>query len=212
LKLANRAFVRAVTQRPLTLTSRLSLSKIDADMVNYVEQQIGGEKERALSAIKGWSTVSVEGSLGVMTKEGTNGEKLTVRLNTNGTMPQKEEQDELEEAGKEVLCHPDFEVIIEKGDGMKCMFFNCSVETDVDNGEDVDPFEIHSVSMADKDEKEPYVLNMDVMEDDFYDGMYSFLEDRGINDEFCEELVSICTDLEANNYRQLLIDMKSFVQ
>lgn len=66
--------------------------------------------------------------------------------------------------------------------------------------------------MADKDEKEPYVLNMDVMEDDFYDGMYSFLEDRGINDEFCEELVSICTDLEANNYRQLLIDMKSFVQ
>merc|ERR1712021_231873 len=89
LKLANRAFVRAVTQRPLTLTSRLSLSKIDADMVNYVEQQIGGEKERALSAIKGWSTVSVEGSLGVMTKEGTNGEKLTVRLNPNGTMPQR---------------------------------------------------------------------------------------------------------------------------
>lgn len=91
---------------------------------------------------------AVEGSLGVMTKEGTNGEKLTVRLNTNGTMPQKEEQDELEEAGKEVLCHPDFEVIIEKGDGMKCMFFNCSVETDVDNGEDVDPFEIHSVSVS----------------------------------------------------------------
>ena len=57
--------------------------------------------------------------------------------------------------------------------------------------------------MANKDEEEPYVLNMDVMEDDFYDGMYSFIEDRGINDEFCEELVSICTDLEANNYRQL---------
>ena len=58
LKLANRAFVRAVTHRPLTMSSRLSkLSKIDADMVNYVEQQLGEEKERTLPAIKGWSSV-----------------------------------------------------------------------------------------------------------------------------------------------------------
>ena len=57
-KLANRAFVRAVTHRPLTMSSRLSkLSKIDADMVNYVEQQLGEEKERTLPAIKGWSSV-----------------------------------------------------------------------------------------------------------------------------------------------------------
>ena len=53
-KLANRAFVRAVTHRPLTMSSRLSkLSKIDADMVNYVEQQLGEEKER----VECWSSV-----------------------------------------------------------------------------------------------------------------------------------------------------------
>ena len=68
------------------------------------------------------------------------------------------------------------------------------------------------IQMANKEDEEPYVLNMDVMEDDFYDGMYSFLEDRGITEEFCEELITICTDMEANNYRQLLVDMKSFVE
>ena len=83
----------------------------------------------------------------MMNKDGENGEKVTVRFNTNGTLPQKEEQDALEEAGREVLCYPDFEVIIEKS-GKKCMFFNCTVETDHDAGEDVDPFEIHSVSVS----------------------------------------------------------------
>ena len=58
--------------------------------------------------------------MGVMNKDGENGEKVTVRFNTNDTLPQKEEQDALEEAGREVLCYPDFEVIIEKS-GKKCM-------------------------------------------------------------------------------------------
>ena len=65
--------------------------------------------------------------------------------------------------------------------------------------------------MANKADEEPYVLNMDVMEDDFYDGMYQFLASRGIDDAFCEELVNITTDIESNNYRQLLKDMKDFV-
>ena len=73
-------------------------------------------------------------------------------------------------------------------------------------------YKLYAFQMAHKEDEEPYVLNLDVMEDDFYDGMYSFLEDRGITEEFCEELVTICTDLEANNYRQLLVDMKSFVE
>ena len=60
--------------------------------------------------------------------------------------------------------------------------------------------------------EEPYVLNMDVMEDDFYDGMYAFLQSRGIDDDFIAELVNITTDMESNNYRQLLVDMKAFVE
>ena len=56
------------------------------------------------------------------------------------------------------------------------------------------------------------MLNMDVMEDDFYDGMYAFLQSRGIDDDFIAELVNITTDMESNNYRQLLVDMKAFVE
>ena len=57
LKLANRAFTRAVVNRPLSLSRCVQLNKIDADLVNYVEQQLGNDKARVLSSIKGWSNV-----------------------------------------------------------------------------------------------------------------------------------------------------------
>ena len=57
LKLANRAFTRAVVKRPFSLSRCVQLNKIDADLVNYVEQQLGSDKARVLSSIKGWSNV-----------------------------------------------------------------------------------------------------------------------------------------------------------
>ena len=91
--------------------------------------------------------LATEGALGVFTKE-SGAEKITIRFNTNGTLPKVEEQYELEDAGKEVRCYPDFEVIIEKN-GQKCMFFNCTVEdVDAEGEGDADPFEIHSISVS----------------------------------------------------------------
>ena len=43
-----------------------------------------------------------DGSIGTMTKESA-GETVTVRFDTNGTMPKTEDQDALEDAGREVL-------------------------------------------------------------------------------------------------------------
>ena len=55
LKFANRAFIRAL--RPMSVSRPVALSKIDAEMVNYVNQQLDADQARALGSIKGWSTV-----------------------------------------------------------------------------------------------------------------------------------------------------------
>ena len=55
LKFANRAFARVM--RPMSVSRPVALSKIDAEMVNYVNQQLEADQARALGSIKGWSTV-----------------------------------------------------------------------------------------------------------------------------------------------------------
>ena len=66
--------------------------------------------------------------------------------------------------------------------------------------------------MANKDEKDPYILNMDAMEDDFYDGVMLLLEELGITEDFCNELVRVTTDLETNTYLSTLSDFKKFLE
>ena len=66
--------------------------------------------------------------------------------------------------------------------------------------------------MANKEEKDPYILNMDAMEDDFYDGVMLLLEELGITEDFCNELVRVTTDLETNTYLSTLSDFKKFLE
>ena len=55
-------------------------------------------------------------------------------------------------------------------------------------------------------------MNMDAMEDDFYDGVMLLLEELGITEDFCNELVRVTTDLETNTYLSTLSDFKKFLE
>ena len=66
--------------------------------------------------------------------------------------------------------------------------------------------------MANKDDTDPYILNMDAMEDDFYDGVMLLLEELGITEDFCNELVRVTTDFETNTYLSTLSDFKKFLE
>ena len=52
------------------------------------------------------------------------------------------------------------------------------------------------IQVGSEDDESPYILNMDVMEDEFYDGILGFLEERGITDEFIENLCHVGTGLK----------------
>ena len=55
-------------------------------------------------------------------------------------------------------------------------------------------------------------MNMDAMEDQFYDGICLFLEERGINDEFCQEMVRCATDMESNLYINSMSRLNDFLK
>ena len=91
-------------------------------------------------------------------------ETIKVRFSTNGIMPSLEDQDELEERGKEVLwlvlhilvrylwlfSYPAFEVVCERP-GKKSIFVACQMENPAlsseDDSEDADPYEIINISV-----------------------------------------------------------------
>ena len=57
-----------------------------------------------------------------------------------------------------------------------------------------------------------YTLNTDSLDWALYDHLMDFLEDRGIDNTFADELVELSTALEHQEYITFLEDLKSFVK
>ena len=55
-------------------------------------------------------------------------------------------------------------------------------------------------------------MNMDAMEEDFYDSIHLLLEECGITDDFCQSLVRLATDVETNVYLKAMKDLKHFLE
>ena len=82
----------------------------------------------------------IKGQLGKMIKKSENGQTVTVQFTVNDTMPPIEEQDAIEVAEREILCHPPFEVMIERP-GKSTLFINCMSNDPNANGEEADDSE-----------------------------------------------------------------------
>lgn len=55
-------------------------------------------------------------------------------------------------------------------------------------------------------------MNMDAMDPTFYDQIFNFLEDRGVTEQFVEDMATTATDVENNLYRTALEDLRSFLK
>ncbi|CBY16266.1 unnamed protein product [Oikopleura dioica] len=203
------ALRQIVASQSLVRPSVRALSRSDSEFLSWVEEQLEHEKARNVSDLSGgWSKPKSEGAIGIINRE-KDGEKVTVRFNLNGSMPTLEEQDLMEEKGEEPLCLPDFEIIVEKTGGKK-IWLNCQYNMDDEAHDDDDAFDIISVMIGDDSAELPYVMNTDSMDASFYDQLMNFIEQRGIDEKFLEDLAVSATDLENNLYRQSLVDMKDF--
>lgn len=191
------------------------MTKIETQLNHYITDQLEHEPVRSLPSIKGgWGEVKIEGQLGTLIRETPN-QKVTVQFTVNDTMPPLEEQDAIEAEDREILCYPAFEVAIER-EGKSTVFLNCMSNDPNANNEESeqedDAFEVISMAISKKEDQDPYIMNMDAMEEDFYDSIHLLLEECGITEDFCQSLVRLATDVETNVYLKAMKDLKHFLE
>jgi len=147
-----------------------------------------------------------------------NSEKITVIFNVNHSVDMDDhemehEGAEHEDASMTPIARPLFTVEIEKGNEKFCFELEL-VDTHDEQGQfdfRVEEFYIAPAGSGDIDPK-VYSSSGKYIDQHLYDLLFlKYLEERGINAEFCDNLVRFATHYEHAQYVLLLQKIKSFV-
>jgi len=201
----------------------------DQEILEFLGKEIKYEKERqqAPSKLKGFEITSSNGAEVVLTKKQQN-ETIVVRLNVNNSVDdenaptfEEEGSKEPKEAEPKMVSRPSFIVEISKGGNtslaIQCAFPAADVDMQAGGEEEeqyADLIEIEEVALLSKgkewDEK-IYVVSGPTMDGTMYDMLLNMLEERGVDGDFVEQLVSFSTAYEHNHYVSFLEQLKDFV-
>jgi len=194
------------------------------ELVEFLEDEITTErgllKSKTIpSQINGFQ-VKLDGSEVKLVKE-TGAETVTVSFNINQSVSSNSDDPDvsppLEEEEDEVMkSKPNFEVDIQKDD--TTLAFNCSYVEDEGNqgthgdGDSYDDlFAIDDVTIYKGKWKETnYSVSGDVLGGDLYDLLMNILEEKGVSNEFVDNLSQLATTYEHTAYINLLQDLKKF--
>jgi len=197
----------------------------DRELVQFLDEEIklekGADKNPGQAPkFKGFD-VSVDAAEVTISKK-SDGETLTIEWNVTDTVaddePDYDEPEKAEEEDQPIVSKPMFRIYINKG-SEKSVALQCGFPQDVlppPEGEPniIDALEIHEVAMVngiDWDEK-TYSVMSTVMDGDLYALLMNTLEDRGINQDFMEELLEFSTHYEHRQYISFLQGLQDFAR
>jgi len=204
-------------------TTTQAKTKGDQELSSFLSEEIEAEKKQAkasLPKVNGFE-IKTEGSEVYLTRK-FNDETVSIELNVNHSVDADENDDMQTSAGEnaaevgEMLAKPNFDVIIEKN-GKKLYFsctFNVSPKEQGQNPEGLDDvFSIVEFAMYEGDEMKDnvYSVSGDIMDGCLYDLLMNMLEERGVSNEFADQMVEFCTSYEHSQYIALLDGLKQFV-
>lgn len=186
------------------------------NLINFLSEEIKleNENQQTLPKIKDFQ-ITPKGSDVELTK--TSGrEKITINFNVNHTvnsvdMPQEENQaDE-----SDMVSKPPFTIEISK-DG-ETLSFSCAFTEDIadpqNNEQYADSLEIEEVSVHKGEwDESVFTLSSSVMDGNLYDHFLDLLKDRGIDEEFVEQLIEFSTVYEHGQYLDFLKNLQKFVK
>ncbi|KAL4223046.1 Complement component 1 Q subcomponent-binding protein [Mactra antiquata] len=196
----------------------------DKKLSEFLSNEISSEKEaeQAVTSIPGWEA-KTDGTGVVLTKS-FNDESLRVEFDVNNSVDSDEHlYDAGEEKAPEMIARPPFEVVIQKKSGRKLRFF-CEFsipEPSYDDGaipeESIeDQFSIVEVRLDDDkksgDYDKSYTHSGAVMDGTLYDMLMDMLDERGIDEEFINNLQSYATSYEYKLYVNFLENLQAIVK
>ncbi|XP_007421637.1 complement component 1 Q subcomponent-binding protein, mitochondrial [Python bivittatus] len=180
------------------------------------------QKHKSLPKMSGGWELDVHGTEAKLTRK-VAGETITVSFNINNSIPpdfeEPPEGQKPDEEEPELTSTPNFVVEVTKDDTKQTLVLDCHYpEDEVSHSEEgeSDIFSIREVSFQPTGDSEwqdnNYTLNTDSLDWALYDHLMDFLADRGVDNTFGDELVSLSTALEHREYIRFLEDLKHFVK
>ncbi|XP_045172129.2 complement component 1 Q subcomponent-binding protein, mitochondrial-like [Mercenaria mercenaria] len=197
----------------------------DEKLATFLEKEIKDEQRTVQTAttVEGWD-VKTDGTGVILTKK-FNDEIIKVEFDVNDSVDSEQPIYEEEQAEvPELVSKPQFEVEIEKKSGRKlrffCQFSSPEPQFADDQGtapqENIeDQFSIVEVRLGDDvksgDVDKFYAHSADVMDGTLYDLLMDMLDERGVDDDFINNMVAFATAYEYKLYLKFLEDLKSVI-
>lgn len=200
-------------------------TEVDAELSRFLEKEIKlGQNTKKyptkLPVIQGFDIVTDNAKV-TLTKNLGN-ETITVNLNINHSVDADENEmltDQKDDDVTQMVSRPPFTVEINQGEkeifALQCSFPSAEFDDDPSGKDEenmVDLFQIDEVTIHEGDWNEKmYSLGAETMDGNLYDLLMDMLDERGINDEFINQLMDFCTVYEHKRYLSFLDGIKKFV-
>ncbi|KRZ72531.1 Complement component 1 Q subcomponent-binding protein, mitochondrial, partial [Trichinella papuae] len=218
-KICNRQFITISTGRifqPISCgngSSRFFSSKVDSMLSEFLKDEIEAEKKIAkqqlptgqVPAITGFQLTSNEDEITLNKTFGS--EKISVKFHVSHSVDTAPDFDSNEspeqQKGPSVISKPSFTVSIEKENQklvFECAFieqYEDDVETNQPNDDTTDLFNIEEIYMYSGEATDNiYSVRGDIIDGGLYDHLMTYLEERGIDHNFAEQLIKFSTHYE----------------
>jgi len=194
---------------------RFAHTKSEIELAEFLTDEIANEKQlvnsQLLRELSGFN-INYDGSVVKLTKQ-AGPEKIVITFNVNHTVDSEQSEfEELEEHKQSpaMSSKPNFDVDITKGDvtlGLSCTF----LQTPAQEQQYDEVFGIEEITIYQGELKEnSYACSGDVLDGDLYNLLLSVLDEKGITNEFVQELANVSTDYEHSSYIKLLESLRAF--
>jgi len=193
-------------------------TKGERELAEFLTEEIVAErkaqKQKTLPAEIGGFKIKLDGAEVEFIKD-SGSEKIIVAFNVNHTVDAEAEDDpdiaaEEEKMFGEMKSKPTFEVDIKRGN--KTLAFTCSfLQGEANEGEYNDVFGIDELTIYEGEHSDKvYAVAGDVLDGYLYDLLMNFLEEKGVSNEFVEQLSDFSTNYEHSIYISLLENLSKF--
>ncbi|KAH0949473.1 hypothetical protein HN011_004151 [Eciton burchellii] len=190
--------------------------KVDNELVEFLEEEIIAEKKaqklKTVPTMLNDFTVSLDGAIvNLQKKDGA--DTIRISFNVNHTVDAADldadvDPQESAEMG-EMLSKPSFTIDIIRGNEILC--FTCSFHNQI--GESDDIFGIDELTLYEGEHNEKvYSVSGEILDGCLYDLLMNSLEQKGISNQFAEQLINFSTDYEHAQYVGFLEGLSKFLR
>jgi len=207
-------------------------TKTESTLVDFLKEEIEAEKKLSKQQLAGAQQPGIPGfkvesdQREVLLSKQHGSEKVTVTFDVNHTVDSdagSETEGKAPEQSQEtpaMVSKPNFTVEVEKG-GQKLVFECAFVEPDYGGEEQANPeeyvdlFNIEEIYMytGEKltDNNKIYAVSGGIIDGTLYDHLMNYLSERGIDNDFAQNLSRYATFYEHGQYVSLLQKLRDFV-